>query len=185
MIKHSDRIIRPDNYPLGAPGKGYLIWQSQSGVSVGIINLLTRVFMNDLVECPFRAVDSILQSALSNVDFVFVDLHGEATSEKAAFAYHIDGRAQMLVGTHTHVQTADERILPGGLGFISDAGMCGPYDSVIGVKPERIVERFYSGLPTKFDTATGTAMINGVVFRCDLSQRRVSALERINRVYPS
>ncbi|MCB0324564.1 MAG: TIGR00282 family metallophosphoesterase [Bdellovibrionales bacterium] len=185
LDEHRQKIIRPHNYAAGAPGTGCTVWTSERGVRVAVINLMARVFMGDLLDCPFQAFDTLLNGEAKDADLVFVDFHGEATSEKVAFGHFADGRAQAVVGTHTHVQTADERVLPGGTAYITDVGMCGPYHSVIGVSIEPIVERFQTGRPTKFDTAKGDALLNGVLIEFDVAQRRATAIRRLNEVFPA
>jgi metallophosphoesterase (TIGR00282 family) len=125
-----------------------------------------------------------LAGEAGKAEIIFIDFHGEATSEKAAFGHYLDGRAHVVVGTHTHVQTADERVLPKGTAYISDVGMCGPYNSVIGVSIEPIVERFISGRPTKFDTAKGEALLNGVLVEVDVKNSRAHSITRVREVYP-
>ncbi len=176
------RVIRPANYPPAAPGKGSLIWKTPSGFTVAVINLMGRVFMGEILDCPFRTATQILEGEAGKADFVVVDIHAEATSEKIAMGYHLDGRAALVAGTHTHVQTADERLLPQGTAYISDAGMCGPYDSVLGVKPDIIVERFLSGMPLRFNLAKGPGCLNAVVVNCDETSKKAVSIERVNLV---
>jgi metallophosphoesterase (TIGR00282 family) len=150
---------------------------------VGIVNAMGRIFMGDLLDCPFRAMDKLIAEDFAEVDLIFLDFHAEATSEKSAMGHYLDGRVAVMVGTHTHVQTADERIMASGLAYISDVGMCGPRDSVIGVQADAVVEKFLSGRPTKFEVASGPPMINGVVIDCDPAAKKAVAIQRINRVY--
>lgn len=180
LDKNPDKVIRPHNFPPGAPGRGWLV-REIAGIKVAVVNLMGRIFMTDLVDCPFRCIDALLSRELRDCDLVFVDFHAEATSEKAAFAYHLDGRATAVMGTHTHVQTADERILPQGTAFITDVGMCGPSGSIIGVEPSLVVQRFYTGLPLKYDTGNGDGEINGVLVTVDLELKRAIAIERLAR----
>jgi 2',3'-cyclic-nucleotide 2'-phosphodiesterase len=175
------KIVRPANYPT-APGAGYSLVQIRN-VQVAIINVIGRIFMPDPVDCPFSTVDQLLATTCQTAIIKFVDFHGEATSEKLAFAYYVDGRVSAFVGTHTHVQTADERILPKGTACISDVGMCGPHDSVIGVDPQSVIERFKTGRPARFETAKGATQINGVVIKVDPITGVAKEIERINRVY--
>ncbi len=175
------RLLRPLNFAPGAPGVGVCEWSTPGGARVVVMNVMGRIFMTDLLDCPFRAADTVLDALPSPRPIVFIDFHGEATSEKIAFAYHVDGRATVVVGTHTHVQTADERILPGGTGYISDVGMCGPSDGVIGVDAPSVVQRFLTGRPMRFDVAEGPTMVNGVVADCDEATGRAVRLERIIR----
>jgi 2',3'-cyclic-nucleotide 2'-phosphodiesterase len=182
LDSHCARIIRPYNYPPNAPGKGTVIWKAPNGASVAIVNLLGRVFMPELLDCPFRAADEVLAGEEGKADYVIVDIHAEATSEKIAMGYHLDGRATLVVGTHTHVQTADERLLPKGTAYITDVGMCGPYDSVLGIKSEIIVEKFITGLPARFDLAKGPASLNGVIVHCDEQTNKPVEIKRISLI---
>ncbi len=183
LQRESHRIVRPANFAPGAPGKGWCIWEGSDGVKVGVLNVEGRVFMTDLLDCPFRTADAILANELAGVDLVFLDFHAEATSEKVAAGHYFDGRVTAIVGTHTHVQTADERIFPKGLAYITDVGMCGPRDGVIGMSAEPVLEKFLSGLPSKFDVSKGATMINGVVIDFDSAARRATAIQRVNRSY--
>jgi metallophosphoesterase (TIGR00282 family) len=165
-LESTDRLIRPANYPPETPGRGYAIVETAAGEAAAVINLEGRVFMNPL-ECPFRTVDRVLEAIPKEVKVVLVDMHAEATSEKQAMGWHLDGRVSAVLGTHTHVQTADERILPNGSGYISDAGMTGPVDSVIGMKREIILERFLSQRPQPFKVATQNIQLQGVIVKID------------------
>ncbi|MHB8769413.1 MAG: TIGR00282 family metallophosphoesterase [Syntrophales bacterium] len=157
-----DALLRPANYPEGVPGRGSVVIPTPSGVSVGVINLAGRVFMHPL-DCPFRAADREVERMKSTARVIFVDMHAEATSEKIAMGWHLDGRVTAVVGTHTHVQTADDRILPGGSAYITDVGMTGPFDSVIGIRKDAIMERFLLQMPNKFDVAKGDVRLQGVI----------------------
>ena len=181
LEQNQSRMIRPQNYPGGAPGRGWLIWESKAGRRLLVINILGRVFMPDLVDCPFRAVEQVVTG--QHADFVLVDFHGEATSEKIAMGYFLAGRVSAVLGTHTHVQTADERILPGGTAYITDTGMCGPYEGIIGVNAEFIVKRFLTALPVRFDVAKGRRQLNGVLLRLE-ENGSASEIQRINVVDP-
>ena len=170
-------FVRPANYPPGAPGRGGLI---KNGI--GIINLLGRVFMKEL-DCPFRWGQALIDQMKKKTKVIIVDLHAEATSEKTAFAHFADGRASAVLGTHTHVQTADERILPQGTAYITDVGMCGSYDSVIGVDKNAIIQRFLSQMPHRFEVETkGPFVFNAVYLEIDEANGRALKIERINRV---
>jgi metallophosphoesterase (TIGR00282 family) len=169
-LESTDRLIRPANYPPETPGRGYAIVETAAGEAAAVINLEGRVFMNPL-ECPFRTVDRVLEAIPKEVKVILVDMHAEATSEKQAMGWHLDGRVSAVVGTHTHVQTADERILPSGTGYITDAGMTGPVDSVIGMKKEIILERFWKQLPQPFKVATGNIQLQGVLLKIDSQGR--------------
>ncbi|MHB0998804.1 MAG: TIGR00282 family metallophosphoesterase [Armatimonadota bacterium] len=161
-IDSEPNILRPANYPDGAPGRGWAIYPTETGVSVGVVNLCGRVFMDSL-ENPFTVADKIIETLSRDTDVILVDFHGEATSEKCAFGWYMDGRVSAVVGTHTHVQTADERILPGGTAYITDVGMTGPSDSVIGVRKELIITKFLTQMPNKFEVADGDAVLSAVV----------------------
>jgi metallophosphoesterase (TIGR00282 family) len=169
-LESTDRLLRPANYPPETPGRGYAIVETAAGEAAAVINLEGRVFMNPL-ECPFRTVDRVLEAIPKEVKVILVDMHAEATSEKQAMGWHLDGRVSAILGTHTHVQTADERILPAGSGYISDAGMTGPVDSVIGMKREIILERFLSQRPQPFKVATQNIQLQGVIVKIDASGR--------------
>jgi metallophosphoesterase (TIGR00282 family) len=162
----TDRLLRPANYPAGTPGRGLIVIETAAGESAAVLNLEGRIFMNPL-ECPFRTADRELASLPPEVKVILVDMHAEATSEKLALAWYLDGRASAVIGTHTHVQTADERLLPGGLGYLTDAGMTGPGDGVIGMDRQVIIERFLSQLPQKFKVASQNIQLQGVVLNID------------------
>ncbi|MBM3301174.1 MAG: YmdB family metallophosphoesterase, partial [Deltaproteobacteria bacterium] len=163
LLEREALLLRPANYPPGTPGRGWVFWKSQLGVTVGIINLLGRVFMDPL-ECPFRVAKAFVDRCRENlVKVIVADFHAEATSEKAALAWYLDGQASAVVGSHTHVQTADERILPRGTGFISDMGMTGAQDSIIGVKTEASITRFLTGLPQKLVPSSKNPALHGVI----------------------
>ncbi len=177
-LEETDRLLRPANYPPEAPGRGFAIVETAAGERAAVINLEGRVFMNPL-ECPFRTAEQVLASLPKEVKVILVDMHAEATSEKQAMGWFLDGRVSAVVGTHTHVQTADERVLPGGTGYISDAGMTGPVDSVIGMKKEIILERFLTQRPQPFKVAAQNIQLQGVVLKID-PQGRCLELVRLN-----
>jgi metallophosphoesterase (TIGR00282 family) len=160
-IEQEPRILRPGNYPPQVPGSFVYIYRSQNAV-VAVMNLIGRTFMGDY-DCPFRTADTILSSLPKGVTHVIVDFHGEATSEKIALARYLDGRVSALVGTHTHVATADEQILPKGTAYITDLGMCGPIHGILGVDPEAVIGKFLTQLPARFTVAKGPAAVSGVV----------------------
>lgn len=159
------RLLRPANYPPGAPGSGLGVFQAKDGTPYAVLNLLGRTYM-DAVDCPFRAADSLLAKIPEDVRVRVVDFHAEATSEKMAMAYYLDGRVSAVIGTHTHVQTNDPRILPKGTAALTDAGMCGPVDSIIGMEADRIIGRFVSRLPVRFEVAKGPGRLEGAL--CDI-----------------
>lgn len=173
------RMIRPANFPAGAPGLGRYVARAENGVSVAVINAMGRVFMTPLDD-PFKVVLDEIEHVKNDASLIFVDFHAEATSEKVAMGWHLDGRVTAVVGTHTHVQTADERILPKGTAYITDVGMTGPHDSVIGVDRAAIVHRFMTAMPQRFETATENPRLNGVVVRADESTGRAEQITRIN-----
>ncbi len=170
-------LIRPLNYPSGLPGRGWVTCETQTGVKIVVVNLIGRVFMRPL-DCPFRAIDEFLSTHGGAI--TIVDMHAEATSEKLAMGWYLDGRVSAVIGTHTHVQTADERILPKGTAYITDVGMTGPFDSVIGITKESIIERFIKGIPTRFDAATGDTRLSGVLFSIDVTSKLAKSIERIH-----
>lgn len=172
------RLLRPANYPQGAPGTGNGIYECPSGVKVGVVNLIGRVFMDSL-DCPFRTGMELVRKIKETTPIVIVDFHAETTSEKMALGWHLDGVASAVIGTHTHVQTSDERVLSGGTAFITDAGMTGPLDSVIGMRKEVILERFLTHLPVKFDVATKGVELQGVFVAIDTASGRATRVERI------
>ena len=173
------RILRPANYPAGAPGYGSTIVTTPGGVKVGVLNLEGRVFMKTL-ECPFLVADREIKKLKQETSIIFVDFHAEATSEKSALGWYLDGQISALVGTHTHVQTADERILPQGTAFLTDAGMTGGFDSVIGMGKEETIHRFLTQLPAKFEVAKKDIRLNAVVIGVDESSGKAVSIERIN-----
>jgi metallophosphoesterase (TIGR00282 family) len=172
LIRSEPKIIRPINYPAGAPGYGFGIFQTAGGVKVGVINVLGRVFLEAL-ECPFRTVRAAVEQLRKETPVILVDIHAEATSEKIALGWFLDGDVSAVVGTHTHVQTADERILPKGTAYITDAGMVGPFDSVLGRRVENVLERFLSCVPVRFEVASENVQMHGVII--DIDERTGSA----------
>ncbi len=182
LLKLDPRVLRPANYPAAAPGTGSTVVETLSGQKVGILNLQGRVFMEPVVDCPFRAADRELERLRLATHVILVDMHAEATSEKVALGWYLDGRISCLVGTHTHIPTADERILPKGTAFLTDLGMTGPYDSVIGRKTEQILERFLLGLPMKSDVAEGNIQLRGLFVDIDPTTGKASRVERVTRI---
>lgn len=178
--RFSGKIIRPANYPPGTSGRGWGIVDSSKGERIAIINLMGRVFMDPL-DCPFRLFNQEYERLRAEASIVIVDFHAEATSEKYAMAWHLDGRASACVGTHTHVQTADEHIFPQGLGYISDLGMTGASDSIIGMKKEKILYRFLTKKNVRMEVAEGPAMIQGAVLSFDTNSGKCLSIERIQR----
>lgn len=182
-LNQNDRIVRPANFPDGAPGKGWCIKTTASGVKVGVVNLLGRVFMRYFVTCPFRALDAIVEEISKETPNIIVDMHAEATSEKVAIGHYMDGRVSAIFGTHTHIQTADEIVLPQQTAYITDLGMTGPYDSVIGQNKENIVQRFLSALPVKFSVAEGRVELRGIVLDIDEATGRAKNITRLARPF--
>ena len=174
-------LLRPANFPEGAPGRGWCIFKVRSGASIAIVNLEGRVFMRYQIECPFKTAKIILEQLQGQTNIILVDIHAEATSEKMALAHFLDGAVSAVVGTHTHIQTADEKILPAGTAYITDLGMTGPYDSVIGQRKEKIIERFITGLPTRFEVASDDVQLAGAVLDIDDKTGKANSIQRIQR----
>ena len=170
------RVLRPANYPAGTPGVGVYEGATRAGVPYAVVNLQGRVFMAT-IDDPFRVADRLLEKISAKV--IFVDFHAEATSEKVALGWYLDGRVTALIGTHTHIPTADTRVLPGGTAYQTDVGMTGPYDSVIGVQKEQILQRFLTSLPTRFETALNDVRFCAVLVECDEITGRARAIQRI------
>jgi metallophosphoesterase (TIGR00282 family) len=178
LLELEPRLLRPANYPAGNPGRGLHVGETSGGVRVATINLEGQVFMRQL-DSPFRAADALLGGLDPDVRVIFVDFHAEATSEKQAMGRHLDGRVSAVVGTHTHVPTADERVLPGGTAFQTDVGMTGPYDGVIGFRADRVLERFLLQTPTSFEVAKRDVRLAGALIGVDESTGRATAIERL------
>ena len=176
-IEHDPRILRPLNLPPGTPGAGYFV-----GDDVLVINAMGRVFMR-AIDCPFRAVDALLDALPYAPPVKIVDFHGEATSEKAAMGWHLNGRVSVVFGTHSHVPTADQRVLPGETAFVTDVGMCGPLNSVIGLDPPTALRGYLTALPTKFQVAGGPAVFRAILVDVDPISGRARGVERIERVF--
>lgn len=182
-IAKEARLLRPINYPTDTPGSGSIVLTVAGGVGVAIVNISGRVFMNTL-ECPFRAAKRELDRIRDAAPVIIIDFHAEATSEKIAFAHYLDGQASAIIGTHTHVQTADERILPGGTAYITDVGMTGPYHSVIGIEVGQIIERFLTLMPRKYDVAGGKGILSAVVVEIDDKSGKARAIQRLQVTHP-
>jgi len=183
LLDEDPFLLRPANYPPEVPGCGTAIFEPPGGPPVGVLNLQGRVFISP-IDCPFRVADRELGYLKERTRIILVDVHAEATSEKIALGWYLDGRVSAVVGTHTHVQTADERILPGGTAYITDAGMTGPHDSIIGVKKKAVLERFLTQLPTHFETATSDVRLCGVLIKVDQDSGRAIEIDRININHP-
>jgi len=171
------RLLRPANYPPNVPGN-YLYYAQVGDVKVAVISMIGRVFMGDF-DCPFRKIDQLLAETAAVTPITVIDFHGEATSEKQAFGWYVAGRASVVVGTHTHVPTADERILPGGTAYITDLGMCGPMDGILGMQREPVINKFLDQLPTRFSVAKGDRHLCGVIVDIDTSGKA----QKISRIY--
>ncbi len=176
-------LLRPANFPPGTPGAGWVVRESLCGVRVGVVNLMGRVFM-DALDCPFRTAEAVLSLVAEQVRVLVVDMHAEATSEKSAMGWFLDGRVSAVLGSHTHVQTADEQILPGGTAYITDVGMCGPMHSIIGMKKELVLNRFLTHMPTRFEVASGPALLQGAVVEVDEESGRAKHIYRIREIVP-
>lgn len=179
-IEEEVRIVRPANFPPGVPGRGGHVYAAPNGVKVAVVNVQGRTFMQP-IDDPFRVGEALIEQLKPQADVVIVDIHAEATSEKLAFALFMDGRVACVFGTHTHVPTADERILAGGTAYISDVGMTGPSNSIIGMRPEEIINRFVTGLPTRFEVAKGPAELNGIVLDLDETKGTATGIQRIHK----
>ncbi len=177
FILREPRLLRPGNYPPRTPGKGIFVLETEQG-SLAVLNLMGRVFMPP-IECPFREADSLIKSVGRETKMIIVDFHAEATSEKVAMGWHLNGRVSAVFGTHTHIQTADERVLPKGTAFITDVGMTGPRNSIIGMKTEIVLEKFITGLPRRFEVAGGEGQLNGVLVEIDPDTGRAFSVERV------
>lgn len=173
------KLLRPANFPSGAPGRGSYLGRTRTGEPVGVVNLMGRIFMTPLDD-PFAVALREIEALRAKTRIIIVDFHAEATSEKIALGWHLDGRVTAVFGTHTHVQTADERVLPKGTACLTDVGMTGPHDSIIGVTIEAALSRFLTGMPTKFEAASGPARLNAVIVTADPATGKAVAIERLN-----
>jgi len=173
------RLLRPANYPAGVPGRGSYVAQTGDGRAVGVINAMGRVFMQ-CIDDPFSVVLKEIEAMRGRTKVIVVDFHAEATSEKVAMGWHLDGKVTLVVGTHTHVQTADERILPNGTAYLTDVGMTGPHDSIIGVEIEPALGRFLTALPSRFETASGNPRLHAVIVETDPHTGRALDIERLS-----
>lgn len=177
-IAKESKILRPLNYPFGTPGSGSIVIKTNNQKPLAVLCISGRVFMNTL-ECPFRVAEKEIAKIREFTDIIVIDFHAEATSEKKAFAYYLDGKVSAVIGTHTHVQTADETILPGGTAYITDVGMTGPLHSVIGIEKDQIIERFLTHLPRKYDVAGGSGILSAVVFEIDDKNGKAVSIQRL------
>lgn len=172
------RLLRPANFPPASPGKGLFVGQAKNGVDYAVLDLQGRTFMAPLDD-PFRIAESELARLPENVKVIIVDIHAEATSEKQAMGWYLDGKVSAVIGTHTHVPTADERVLPGGTAYITDVGMTGPHDSIIGMQKGAIIQRFLDALPTRFEVAEDNVQMNAVLLEVDPGTGRANSIERM------
>ncbi|MDD5408833.1 MAG: TIGR00282 family metallophosphoesterase [Candidatus Omnitrophica bacterium] len=180
LINQEERILRPLNYPLGSPGRGANVFKAANGVKVGVINVNGRVFM-DALECPFKTALKACEELVKETKIIIVDVHAEATSEKVALGWYLDGKVSAILGTHTHIQTADEKILPKGTAYITDVGMTGPYDSVIGRRVEDVLTRFLSSIPVKFNVAEENIQLHGAFVQIDEKTGLARSIIRIQK----
>ena len=178
-IPRQPKLLRPANFPAGVPGRGAYLGRTRTGEPVGVVNVMGRVFMTPLDD-PFATAAREVEALRARTKIVIVDFHAEATSEKVAMGWHLDGKATAVLGTHTHVQTADDRVLPKGTAYLTDVGMTGPHDSIIGVLVEPALTRFLTGMPAKFEAAAGVARLNAVIITADAATGRATHIERLN-----
>jgi hypothetical protein len=176
-LEENARVLRPLNFPPGLPGRGWVVRRARNGVAVAVVNLIGRVFMGP-ADCPFRTVDTVLPTIRLETPVVIVDMHAEATSEKVGMGRFLDGRASAVIGSHTHVQTADEAVLEGGTAVLTDAGMCGPEHSILGVRSDRVLERFIRQMPVRFEVATGPVVVHGALIDIDVGEGRATHIRR-------
>lgn len=181
-LSQQPRLLRPHNYPSAAPGTGVFVGDSRCGIRIGILNLQGRVYL-PAIDCPFQVGEAALREIKKETDLVIVDFHAEATSEKQAFGWYIDGLVSAVLGTHTHIQTADERILPRGTAYITDIGMTGSHDSVIGSIPDLALDRFLRQIPVRLEPASGNLRICGVIVEIDETDGHALQIQRINLPY--
>ncbi|MGE5197321.1 MAG: TIGR00282 family metallophosphoesterase [Deltaproteobacteria bacterium] len=181
IIDKEKRILRPLNFPAGAPGSGATLFKTETGTKIGVVNVLGRVFMDQLLECPFKTSRQAVESLSQEAKIIVVDMHAEATSEKIALGRYLEDVASCVLGTHTHIQTADEKILAGRCAYITDVGMTGPYDSVIGRRLEDVLKRFLTGIPVRFEVAKDDVQLHGVVVDVEESTGRARSISRVQK----
>lgn len=182
IIDQDPRILRPANYPAGAPGRGYSVYLTSIGNSVAVINLMGRVFMQ-AIDCPFKVVSRIINEISTKTPVIIVDFHAEATSEKIAMGWHLDGKASCVAGTHTHVPTRDARLLPQGTAYLTDLGMVGSQDSVIGVNKDAVLRRFLTQLPTRFEPAKENIWLYGAIVSVDPDTGKAKDIKMVSEFY--
>lgn len=183
VMRYNDDVIRPANFEGEIPGSGSCIVTAGNGVKVGVINLMGRTYMQGTLSSPFFAADAEIEKMRGRAEVIFVDFHAEATSEKEALGYYLDGRVTAVFGTHTHVQTADSKLLPKGTGYITDLGMTGPSCSILGVERNTIIKRFLNGMPQRFTVANGDGQFCGAMFDVDEKTGKTTGIERIYKEY--
>lgn len=180
LINREERILRPLNFPSGAPGRGAAVFKAKNDLKVGVINVNGRVFMEAL-ECPFKTALAASEELAKETKIIIVDIHAEATSEKVALGWYLDGKVSAVLGTHTHIQTADEKILPKGTAYLTDAGMTGPYDSVIGRRVEDVLTRFLSSIPVRFEVAQENIQLHGALVEIDEKSGKAISILRVQK----
>ena len=178
-LPRQPKLLRPANFPAGVPGRGSYVAQTRTGEPIAVLNLMGRIFMTPLDD-PFAVALREVDALRAKARVIIVDFHAEATSEKVAMGWHLDGRVTAVIGTHTHVQTADDRILPKGTAYLTDAGMTGPHDSIIGVSVDAALGRFLTSMPARFEAASGVGRLNAVIVTADPASGRATAIERLN-----
>ena len=179
VMEQSECIVRPANFSPQAPGREFAVCQTASGHRVAVVSLIGRLYMRVQADCPFRTIDRVLAAIPDDVHAIVVDMHAEATSEKVAMGWHLDGRVSILFGTHTHIPTADECILPGGTAYITDLGMTGPYDSVLGRDKQRVLGSLLSSVPRPFDVASNDVRLCGILVEVETDTGRAKSIQRI------
>jgi len=179
VLENSGAVARPANFPAASPGKGYAICETKLGPKVAVISVMGRLYMKPPTDCPFRAIDRVLAQLPPEVKVIVVDCHAEATSEKMAMGWYLDGKVSVVFGTHTHVPTADERVLPGGTAYITDTGMTGPYDSVLGRRKDRVLRALLTNVYSPFDVADGDTRLCGILVQVDAATGKAAHVERI------
>ena len=180
LLETSPRLVRPSNYPPASIGKGFTVVAGRSGTKIAVLNVMGRLHMNPQMDDPFRAVDLLLAAVPREVKVRVLDFHAEVSSEKVAMGWHVDGRLSICFGTHTHTPTADYRVLPGGTAFVSDLGMCGPYDSILGRRKDRVLKFMTTGMPHAFEVATGDPWIRGILATVDEVSGLALSIERVD-----
>ncbi len=179
FLRDRQPLLRPANYPAAAAGRGAGVFASHDGHQVGVINLVGRIYMNGPADCPFRTADAVVEELATKTRIILVDMHAEATSEKVAMGWYLDGRVTGVIGTHTHIPTADERILPGGTAYITDVGMTGPYQSVLGRQAEKVLHHFTTGMYAHFDLASGDVRLCGALIEADPETGKALSIQRV------